>query len=152
MERGGATSSFHLSGRKKGKRGGASPLSFSLCLWTEGGGRTPLGILEGAGHPCGAPWLPPPLPLLYICGKGCHTKHRLFHAVCRHPFASSFLLRSRSSQCLGEALGDCFTTTVTTPSCCRNSSTTSPHLLDQDGEDIIKLNVCRTQRCRAFGT
>src|SRR3954463_2520390 len=37
------------------------------------------------------------------------------------------------------------------PSCCRNSSTTSPLLLDREGEDIIEPNVCRTRRCRAFG-
>ena len=38
------------------------------------------------------------------------------------------------------------------PSCCRNSSTTSPLLLDREGEDVTEPNVCRTQRCRAFGT
>ena len=25
-------------------------------------------------------------------------------------------------------------------------------LLDREGEDVIELNVCRTRRCRAFGT
>ena len=55
--------------------------------------------------------------------------------------------------CLGEALRRLFfTNTVTTPPCCRNSSTTSPVLLDREGEDVIELNVCRTRRCRAFGT
>ena len=33
-------------------------------------------------------------------------------------------------------------TTVITPSCSRNSSTTSPLLLDREGEDVIELNVC----------
>jgi hypothetical protein len=44
---------------------------------------------------------------------------------------------------LGEALQRLFfTNTITTPSCCRNSFTTSPLLLDQEGEDVIELNVC----------
>ena len=44
---------------------------------------------------------------------------------------------------LGEALRRLFfTNTVTTPSCCRNSSTTSPLLPDQESEDVIELNVC----------
>ena len=38
------------------------------------------------------------------------------------------------------------------PSCCRNSSTISPVLLDQEGEDVTELNVCWTRRCRTFGT
>jgi hypothetical protein len=44
---------------------------------------------------------------------------------------------------LGEALQKLFfTNTVTMPSCCRNSSTTLPLLLDQEGEDVIELNMC----------
>ena len=35
-----------------------------------------------------------------------------------------------------------FTKTVTRLSCCRNSSTTLPVLLDQEGEDVIELNMC----------
>ena len=43
---------------------------------------------------------------------------------------------------LGETLRRFFfTTTASRPSCCRNSSTTSPVLLDQEGEDVIELNV-----------
>jgi hypothetical protein len=56
------------------------------------------------------------------------------------PSSLSFVI---VSVVVGEALrGLFFTTTVTTPSCYRNSSTTSPLLLDREGEDIIELNVC----------
>uniref|UniRef100_M8BN20 Uncharacterized protein n=1 Tax=Aegilops tauschii TaxID=37682 RepID=M8BN20_AEGTA len=38
--------------------------------------------------------------------------------------------------------GDSFTITVTTPSCCRNSPTTSPSCWIKKAEDITELNVC----------
>ena len=63
-------------------------------------------------------------------------------AVCRQPRPSS-LSSIIVSVVLGEALRRLFfTNTVTTLSCCRNSSTTSVVLLDQEGEDVIELNVC----------
>ena len=37
------------------------------------------------------------------------------------------------------------------PSCCRNSSTTSPSCWIKKAEDVIELNVCWTRRWRTFG-
>src|SRR3954469_22648194 len=72
--------------------------------------------------------------------------------MCRkpHPSSLSYVI---VSVVLREALRRLFfTNTVTTPSCCRNSSTTSPLVLDREGEDVTEPNVCRTQRCRALGS
>ena len=97
---------------------------------------------KGAGvHPWGAPWLHP-LPHLYIYEReGEPHNARPYTSGVRHP---SPRCHSPSSCYVvhGEALWNNFTTTITMSSCCQNSSSTSPVLLDQEGEDVIELNVC----------
>ena len=63
-------------------------------------------------------------------------------AVCGAPSPSSSNSSSVHIHCAWRSPADSFTITVTTPSCCQNSSTTSTLLLDQEGEDVIELNVC----------
>ena len=80
-----------------------------------------------------------------------HKGHDNLLAVCGAPL-HSLVIRPVFPQCMVKPCGNEFTITVTTPSCCGNSSTTSPLLLDREGEDVTKPNVCSTRRCRAFGT
>jgi len=68
-----------------------------------------------------------PSPYTYINrGEGApQTRHNIVLAVCGAPLHSS-VPRSYFRSAWAKPCGDSITITVTTPSCCRNSSTTSP--------------------------